>query len=228
MSCPGSHQKRARCGFAAADPHPHGHADDRQGAGLPQRHAGRRGQRGCRFAPMPTSARRSGRFYCCASRGPHRTRRPRRLRLHPDPQPEHPSIALGEVNRYDYLTFAQHEMQCAACTTIRRFRCMGEAHRPLQGREAAGNDYAEQASPSRFASNWTAARVRASQRTYGCSTPREAPVFRLQGLLSASTSRWHSKAAQRRCIRCVRYRPRCGVPGGVEVTVDIDLQDMLQ
>ena len=59
MKRPGSHAQAARRLPPRRDPHPARHADDRQGAGFPQRDAGRRRQRRHRPAP-PRLPRPSG------------------------------------------------------------------------------------------------------------------------------------------------------------------------
>jgi primosomal protein N' (replication factor Y) len=148
-------------------------------------------------------------------------------------QPEHPSIALA-VN-HDYLTFAHEEMQVRRLHNYPPFQRMARLIVRCKD-EKAGNDYADCLA--------AAFRVELERNTAPASSPllpgegsgvreelrllgpAEAPVFRLKGYF-----RFHfqmhsaSSATLHQVLRAVL--PTVRVPHGVELTVDIDPQDML-
>jgi primosomal protein N' (replication factor Y) len=137
-------------------------------------------------------------------------------------QPEHPAIALAA--NHDYLTFAHEEMQ------TRRAHSYPPIHRMARlivrcKDEKTGNEYAD-----RLANAFQAVLDKRKAAGEACDLrllgPAEAPVFRLKGyyrfhfqMQSASSSVLHQ--VLRATLPTVR------VPGGVELTVDIDPQDML-
>ncbi|MBI1832138.1 MAG: primosomal protein N' [Planctomycetes bacterium] len=137
-------------------------------------------------------------------------------------QPEHPSIALA-VN-HDYLTFAHEEMRVRRAHNYPPFQRLARLIVRCKD-EKAGNDYADRLA--------AAFRVVFEQRKQANELidlrllgPAEAPVFRLKGYF-----RFHfqlhsaSSAVLHEVLRAVL--PTVRVPAGVELTVDIDPQDML-
>ncbi len=137
-------------------------------------------------------------------------------------QPDHPSIALAA--NHDYLTFAHEEMQVRQAHKYPPFQRMARLIVRSKD-EKAGNEYADALAVA-FRSELDrrkAANEPADLRLLG---PAEAPVFRLKGYF-----RFHfqmqsaSSAVLHQVLRAVL--PTVRVPGGVELTVDIDPQDML-
>lgn len=137
-------------------------------------------------------------------------------------QPDHPSIALAA--KHDYLTFAQEEMQARRAHNYPPFQRM--ARLIIRSKdEKAGNEYAD-----RLAAAFRVELDRRKQANEPIDLrllgPAEAPVFRLKGYF-----RFHfqmqcaSSAALHQVLRAVL--PSVRVPAGVELTVDIDPQDML-
>jgi primosomal protein N' (replication factor Y) len=137
-------------------------------------------------------------------------------------QPEHPSIALAA--NHDYLTFAQEELQARRLHNYPPFQRIARLIVRCK-EEKGGNDYADLLA--------AAFRVELERRkTAGEPTdlrllgPAEAAVFRLKGYF-----RFHfqlhsaSSAVLHQVLRAVL--PVARVPHGVELTVDIDPQDML-
>ena len=137
-------------------------------------------------------------------------------------QPEHPSIALA-VN-HDYLTFAKDEMQVRRLHNYPPFQRM--ARLIVRSRdEKAGNDYADQLAAA-FRLELDRRKRNAEPADLRLLGPAEAAVFRLKGyfrfhfqLHSASSATLHQ------VLRAVL--PTVRGPSGVELTVDIDPQDML-
>jgi primosomal protein N' (replication factor Y) len=136
-------------------------------------------------------------------------------------QPEHPSIALAA--NHDYLTFAHEEMQVRQAHKYPPFERMARLI-VRSKEEKAGNDYAD-----RLAAAFRVElerRKASSEPTLRLLGPAEAPVFRLKGYF-----RFHfqlhsaSSAVLHQVLRAVLLTVRVGA--GVELTVDIDPQDML-
>ncbi len=137
-------------------------------------------------------------------------------------QPEHPSIALAA--NHDYLTFAHEEMKARQAHKYPPFQRMARLIVRCKD-EKAGNEYADRLAEAFNAvlQKRKAAGEPVDLRLLG---PAEAPVFRLKGyyrfhfqLQSASSATLHQ--VLRATLPTVR------VPNGVELTVDIDPQDML-
>jgi primosomal protein N' (replication factor Y) len=136
-------------------------------------------------------------------------------------QPEHPAIARAA--RHDYLAFADDEMKARRAHSYPPFQRMARLIVRSKD-EKAGNDYAD-----RLAAAFRVeldGRKNAGAPTLRLLGPAEAPVFRLKGyfrfhfqLQSASSAVLHE------VLRAVL--PTVRVPAGVELTVDIDPQDML-
>ncbi|HZZ78174.1 MAG TPA: primosomal protein N' [Gemmataceae bacterium] len=136
-------------------------------------------------------------------------------------QPEHPSIALA-VN-HDYLRFAAAEMKVRRAHRYPPFERM--ARLLVRSRdEKAGNEYA-----NRLAAAFNVEldrRKAAKEPTLRLLGPAEAPVFRLKGYF-----RFHfqlhsaSSAVLHQVLRAVL--PSVRATANVELTVDIDPQDML-
>jgi primosomal protein N' (replication factor Y) len=149
-------------------------------------------------------------------------------------QPEHPSIALAA--NHDYLTFAHEEMKARQAHNYPPFQRMARLIVRCKD-EKTGNDYADRlaaafrvelerrktAASSSPAPTGEGSGVTEELRLLG---PAEAPVFRLKGYF-----RFHfqmhsaSSAVLHQVLRAVL--PAVRVPNGVELTVDIDPQDML-
>jgi primosomal protein N' (replication factor Y) len=137
-------------------------------------------------------------------------------------QPQHPSIALA-VN-HDYLTFARDEMQVRRLHNYPPFQRM--ARLIVRSRdEKAGNDYADLLAAA-FRLELDRRKRNAEPADLRLLGPAEAAVFRLKGyfrfhfqLHSASSATLHQ------VLRAVL--PTVRGPSGVELTVDIDPQDML-
>jgi primosomal protein N' (replication factor Y) len=134
-------------------------------------------------------------------------------------QPEHPSITLAA--NHDYLTFAEEEMQLRRAHNYPPFQRMARLIVRSKD-EKAGNDYAD-----RLAAAFRVVLDRRNQpRELRLLGPAEAPVFRLKGYF-----RFHfqmhsaNSALLHQVLREVL--PTVRVPNGVELTVDIDPQDML-
>jgi primosomal protein N' (replication factor Y) len=136
-------------------------------------------------------------------------------------QPEHPSIALAA--NHDYLTFTHEEMQVRQAHKYPPFERMARLIVRSKD-EKAGNEYAD-----RLAAAFRVElerRKAASDPTLRLLGPAEAPVFRLKGYF-----RFHfqlhsaSSAVLHQVLRAVLPTVRVG--SGVELTVDIDPQDML-
>ncbi|MBI2806295.1 MAG: primosomal protein N' [Planctomycetes bacterium] len=145
-------------------------------------------------------------------------------------QPEHPAIILAA--QHDYLTFAHEEMQQRKAHNYPPIQRMARLIVRSKD-EKAGNDYADRLADGfrleleRHAGQplppGEGSGARAGLRLLG---PAEAPVFRLKGnfrfhfqMHSASSSLLHQ------VLRAVL--PTVRLPSGVELTVDIDPQDML-
>jgi primosomal protein N' (replication factor Y) len=137
-------------------------------------------------------------------------------------QPEHPAITLAA--HHDYLTFAYEEMQQRKAHNYPPFQRMARLIVRCK-EEKAGNDYADRLAD--------AFRVELERRKNAGEAgdlrllgPAECPVFRLKGYY-----RFHfqmqsaNSAAMHQVLRAVL--PTVRVPSGVELTVDIDPQDML-
>jgi primosomal protein N' (replication factor Y) len=137
-------------------------------------------------------------------------------------QPEHPAITLAAT--HDYLTFAYEEMQQRKAHNYPPYQRMARLIVRCK-EEKTGNDYADRLAD--------AFRVELERRhSTGEPTdlrllgPAECPVFRLKGYY-----RYHfqmhsaNSAAMHQILRAVL--PTVRVPSGVELTVDIDPQDML-
>ena len=137
-------------------------------------------------------------------------------------QPEHPSIALAA--QHDYLTFAKEEMRARLAHSYPPIHRMARLIVRSKD-EKAGNDYAD-----RLAAAFNA--VLEKRKAEGLPVdlrllgPAEAPVFRLKGYF-----RFHfqmqsaNSAVLHQVLRATV--PTVRVPAGVELTVDIDPQDML-
>ena len=133
--------------------------------------------------------------------------------------PEHPAIALAAT--HDYLTFAGEEMAQRRAHNYPPFQRLARLIVRSKDEKHA-NDYAE-----RLAAAFRLAQERnphgGELRILG---PAEAPVFRLKGYY-----RFHfqlqspSSAVLHEVLRAVL--PTVRVPGGVELSIDIDPQDML-
>ncbi len=137
-------------------------------------------------------------------------------------QPEHPAITLAAT--HDYLTFAAAEMKQRKTHNYPPIHRMARLVVRCKD-EKAGNDYADRlADAFRITlENRQKAGEPADLRLLG---PAEAPVFRLKGYF-----RYHfqmhsaSSGVLHQVLRTAL--PSVSVPSGVEVTVDIDPQDML-
>lgn len=136
-------------------------------------------------------------------------------------QPEHPSIALAA--KHDFLAFAQEEMRIRQAHKYPPFERMARLIVRSKD-EKAGNDYAD-----RLAAAFRVElerRQNAGEPTLRLLGPAEAPVFRLKGYY-----RFHfqlhsaSSAVLHQVLRAVLPSVRAGAD--VELTVDIDPQDML-
>jgi primosomal protein N' (replication factor Y) len=137
-------------------------------------------------------------------------------------QPQHPSIALAV--HHDYLTFAKEEMEIRRRHNYPPFQRMARLIVRSKN-EKAGNEYADLLAAAfhreldRRARNGEPANLR-------LLGPADAAVFRLKGYY-----RFHfqlhsrSSATLHQVLRAVL--PAVRVPTGVELTVDIDPQDML-
>jgi primosomal protein N' (replication factor Y) (superfamily II helicase) len=137
-------------------------------------------------------------------------------------QPEHPAIALAA--HHDYLTFAQEEMRARQAHNYPPFQRMARLIVRCKD-EKAGNDYAD-----RLADGFRvelerrkAAGEPADLRLLG---PAEAPVFRLKGYFRFHFQMHSARSGVLHQVLCA-VLPSVRVPGGVELTVDIDPQDML-
>ncbi len=137
-------------------------------------------------------------------------------------QPEHPAIILAA--KHDYLTFAQEEMQQRKAHNYPPIQRM--ARLVVRSKdEKTGNDYADRLADA-FRIELDRRKKAAEPTDLRLLGPAEAPVFRLKGC-----SRFHfqmhsaSPAILHQVLRAVL--PTVRVPGGVELTVDIDPQDML-
>jgi len=137
-------------------------------------------------------------------------------------QPEHPAITLAA--RHDYLTFAYEEMQQRKVHNYPPHQRMARLIVRCK-EEKAGNDYADRLAD--------AFRLELERRKHAGEPtdlrllgPAECPVFRLKGYF-----RYHfqlhsaNSAVMHQILRAVL--PTVRVPSGVELTVDIDPQDML-
>jgi primosomal protein N' (replication factor Y) (superfamily II helicase) len=137
-------------------------------------------------------------------------------------QPEHPSIALA-VN-HDYLTFARDEMKVRQLHNYPPFQRMARLIVRCKD-EKAGNDYADRLAAA-FRIELDRRKREGEPADLRLLGPAEAPVFRLKGYF-----RFHfqlhsvNSATLHQVLRAVL--PTVRVPGGVELTVDIDPQDML-
>jgi primosomal protein N' (replication factor Y) len=137
-------------------------------------------------------------------------------------QADHPSIALAA--KHDYLSFAQAEMQVRRLHNYPPFQRMARLIVRSKD-EKTGNEYADQLATAfrNELERRKSANEPADLRLLG---PAEAPVFRLKGnfrfhfqLQSASSALLHQ------VLRAVL--PAARVPQRVDLTVDIDPQEML-
>jgi primosomal protein N' (replication factor Y) (superfamily II helicase) len=137
-------------------------------------------------------------------------------------EPEHPSIALAA--KHDYLTFAQKELAVRRPHNYPPFQRMARLIVRSKD-EKAGNDYADALAVA-FRGDLDRRRAANEPADLRLLGPAEAPVFRLKGYF-----RFHfqmqsaSSALLHQVLRAVL--PTVRVPSGVELTVDIDPQDML-
>lgn len=137
-------------------------------------------------------------------------------------QPEHPSIILAA--KHDYLTFAREEMQQRKAHNYPPFQRMARLIVRSKD-EKAGNDYADRLSDA-FRVELERRKKAGEPTDLRLLGPAEAPVFRLKGY-----SRFHfqmhsaSSAVLHQVLRAVL--PTVRLPANVELTVDIDPQDML-
>jgi primosomal protein N' (replication factor Y) len=137
-------------------------------------------------------------------------------------QPEHPAITLAAT--HDYLTFAYEEMQQRKAHNYPPYQRMARLIVRCK-EEKAGNEYADRLADA-FRVEMDR-RQRAGEPTdLRLLGPAECPVFRLKGYF-----RYHfqmhsaNSALMHQVLRAVL--PTVRVPSGVELTVDIDPQDML-
>jgi primosomal protein N' (replication factor Y) len=137
-------------------------------------------------------------------------------------QPEHPSIVLAA--NHDYLSFAAAEMKVRQLHNYPPFQRM--ARLVVRSKdEKIGNDYADQLSGA-FRAVLDKRKEAGEPGALRLLGPAEAPVFRLKGYF-----RFHfqmhsaSSALLHQVLRAVL--PSVRTPAGVELTVDIDPQDML-
>jgi primosomal protein N' (replication factor Y) (superfamily II helicase) len=133
--------------------------------------------------------------------------------------PEHPSIALAAV--HDYHNFAAAEMAQRRAHNYPPFQRLARIIARGKDQKATG-EYAD-----RLAAAFRLALLKnGGARDLRLLGPAEAPVFRLKGYF-----RFHfqlqspSSAALHQLLREVL--PTVRVPHGIELTVDIDPQDML-
>jgi primosomal protein N' (replication factor Y) len=137
-------------------------------------------------------------------------------------QPDHPSIALAA--NHDFLTFAHEEMRVRSMHNYPPFQRMARLIVRCR-EEKTGNEYAD-----RLAAAFRVVLEKRKQANEPTDLrllgPAEAPVFRLKGYF-----RFHfqlqsaSSAVLHQVLRAVL--PAVRVPQRVELTVDIDPQDML-
>ena len=137
-------------------------------------------------------------------------------------QPEHPAITLAA--KHDYLSFAFAEMKQRKAHNYPPIHRMARLVVRCKD-EKIGNDYADRLADAFRVTLETRQKAGepADLRLLG---PAEAPVFRLKGYF-----RYHfqmhsaSSGVLHQVLRAVL--PSVKVPSGVELTVDIDPQDML-
>jgi primosomal protein N' (replication factor Y) len=138
-------------------------------------------------------------------------------------QPEHPSIALAA--KHDYLTFAQEEMKARRVHNYPPFQRMARLIVRSKD-EKAGNEYADRLADALRAVLDKPREGRPWSSELRLLGPAEAPVFRLKGYF-----RFHFQlqsvrsATLHQVLRATL--PTVRVPNGVELTVDIDPQDMI-
>jgi primosomal protein N' (replication factor Y) (superfamily II helicase) len=137
-------------------------------------------------------------------------------------QPEHPAITLAA--HHDYLTFAYEEMQQRKAHSYPPYQRMARLIVRCK-EEKAGNDYADRLADA-FRLELDRRKSAGEPSDLRILGPAECPVFRLKGYF-----RYHfqmqsaSSAVMHQVLRAVL--PTVRVPAGVELTVDIDPQDML-
>jgi primosomal protein N' (replication factor Y) len=137
-------------------------------------------------------------------------------------EPDHPSIALAA--KHDYLTFAEKEMAGRKPHNYPPYHRMARLIVRSKD-EKAGNDYAD-ALATAFRVDLDRRKAAGEPGHLRLLGPAEAPVFRLKGyfrfhfqMQSANSGLLHQ------VLRAVV--PTVRTPNGVELTVDIDPQDML-
>ena len=145
-------------------------------------------------------------------------------------QPEHPAITLAA--QHDYLTFAREEMKVRRLFSYPPYQRM--ARLVIRSKdEKHANEYADRLASAfrvhlekRKTSPLPPGEGSVAREELRLLGPAEAPVFRLKGyfrfhfqMQSASSGLLHE------VLRAVL--PTVRVPSGVELTVDIDPQDML-
>ncbi len=137
--------------------------------------------------------------------------------------PEHPSIALAA--NHDYRRFAEAELRHRRAHNYPPVQRLARLIARSKDEKAAG-DYAERLAAAFRPALDTLQRTAAGPADLRLLGPAEAPVFRLKGYY-----RFHfqlqssSSAFLHQVLRAVL--PTVRLPGGVELTVDIDPQDML-
>ncbi|MBI3821481.1 MAG: primosomal protein N' [Planctomycetes bacterium] len=137
-------------------------------------------------------------------------------------QPEHPSIALAA--NHDYLSFARAEMETRRAHGYPPFQRMARLIVRCRD-EKAGNDYADALSAA-FKVEMERRKQAGEPTDLRLLGPAEAPVFRLKGYFSFHFQMQSaSSALLHQVLRAVL--PTVRVPPRVELTVDIDPQDML-
>jgi primosomal protein N' (replication factor Y) len=137
-------------------------------------------------------------------------------------QPHHPAIVLAA--KHDYLAFAQEEMKQRHAFNYPPLQRMARLIARSKDEKAA-NDYADRLADA-FRVELDRRQASGEPASLKLQGPAEAPVFRLKGyyrfhfqMLSASSAVLHQ------VLRAVL--PTVRVPSGVDLTVDIDPQDML-
>jgi primosomal protein N' (replication factor Y) len=137
--------------------------------------------------------------------------------------PEHPSIALAAT--HDYLHFAEAEMKHRRAHNYPPLQRLARLIARSKDEKAAG-DYAESLAGAFRAALEQLQRGATESSDLRLLGPAECPVFRLKGYY-----RFHfqlqssSSAFLHQVLRAVL--PAVRLPSGVELTVDIDPQDML-
>ena len=157
-------------------------------------------------------------------------------------QPEHPAITLAA--HHDFLTFAHEEMQQRKLHNYPPYHRMARLIVRAKD-EKAGNDYADRLAAA-FKVNLEQSKAAAlagrasdgegnpsrarpahdGQPDLRLLGPAEAPVFRLKGYFRFHFQMHSARSGTlHQVLRAVL--PTVRVPSGVELTVDIDPQDML-